>query len=202
MLYVFKDEYKAKGEEIGAKDPGSLVAMLLCCPMTEDEYKLLPKHVKECCREIENLSNERYTIIMGIRDHMYNRMEKALGALREKGFYGFDYLKCSDTAKTIYRYCRLKCLKTADACKRPECYTIKLDRKKYIYIEDYEDYSEELIKTSQYKEIDGICSLVSDGEVFYEFGPKYSNLILRERVSPKVIEQLNDVIPAPSCVIS
>lgn len=201
MLHVFKDEYKAKGEEIGAKDPGSLVAMLLYWPMTEDEYNLLPAHVKECCREIENLSKEAYAIIIGIRDHMYNRMDKALGALRGKGFYGTDYLKYSDTAKTIYGYCRLGSLRKTNACKRPECYTIKLDRKKYIYVEDFEDYSEDLMKTSQYKEVDGICSLVSDGEVFYEFGSKYSNLILRERVSPKVLEQLNEIIPPTTCKI-
>lgn len=199
MIYRFKDEYKAKGEEIGSKDPSSLVAMLLYWPLTGEEYDQLPDHVKECCIGLEHPENRQ--ALEGMFNYItMNRGEQALKALRKNGIEKVinSMESVYDTTKTLIKYfhiCNHKCTGVEKRIHRDEPWN---ERKHLTYIEDFEDYSEDIQKTSLYKEINGICSLVKDDKVFYEFGPKFSNLILRERVSKEVIEQLNEVIPAPA----
>lgn len=198
MIYRFKDEYKEQGLAIGAENPSSLLAMLLYWPMTEEEYNLLPAHVKECCIGLEYPEDRQ--ALEGMFSYIIrNRRGKALDALKANGI---EKEICSitavyDTTKILLKYfhvCNHKCTGVGKRIQRDHPNN---ERKRFTYIEDFEDYSEDIQKTSLYKEINGICCLVKDDKVFYEFGPKFSNLILRERFSKEVLEKLNDVIPSP-----
>ena len=201
MIYRFKDAYKAKGEELGSKDPSSLVAMLLYWPMTGEEYNLLPDHVKECCIGLEHPENRQ--ALEGMLAYIINnRASKAMQALLETGIEKElnEGSSVYDTTKTLLKFSRLCNHKCTGVWKRiPRDYPTSTC-KHMTYIDDFEDYSEALQKTSLYKEINGICSLVKDDKVFFEFGTKFNNLVLRERFSKEVLEQLNEVIPSSSCV--
>lgn len=200
MIYRFKDAYKAKGEELGSKDPSSLVAMLLCWPMTEEEYNLLPDHVKECCIGLDFPENRQVLEEM-LAYIINNRGRRAMEALLKNGEKKIDPVyTVYDTTRVLSKYeraCNHKC--TGVGQRIPRDYPTSTC-KHMTYIDDFEDYSEAIQKTSLYKEINGICSLVKDDKVFFEFGTKFNNLVLRERFSKEVLEQLNEVIPSPSCV--